>query len=183
MRQSIGKRLVAWCQANNLFLNIRKMKKLVIDFRKWGGVYTPVYQWWSGLSNSFFGVNTTTNFPYSNQIDAMLKQVHQCYFFKKAVEIHHISNKSYQFIQIYHKKPNHIGICHNLVMASKCRVVTLPSPSRKPLALCTPSTIPTALGKQPTSSRTTQPCHPLFSPLLSSRRYESMFHQTQEDLL
>lgn len=34
--------VVGWCQANNFFLKINNMKELLIDFRKWDGVYALV---------------------------------------------------------------------------------------------------------------------------------------------
>lgn len=61
-------------------LNISKVKVLVIDFRKQGGVHIPRQQQQAEMevvkSFNFLGVNIINNLFWSNHIDAMVKKAH-----------------------------------------------------------------------------------------------------------
>jgi hypothetical protein len=35
--------LAVWCQENNLSLNIKKTKELIVDYRKRGGEHAPIH--------------------------------------------------------------------------------------------------------------------------------------------
>lgn len=65
---------VTWCQGKILSLNVSKTKIVVIDFRKWSEVYSPVHindalvEIAKGIW--FLDVNLTTNLSWSNHIDS-----------------------------------------------------------------------------------------------------------------
>lgn len=71
--------LVTWCQSNNLFLNINKTKKLVIDFKKEVGVHTSVCinaaEVEMAESFRFLGMNITNNLSGTTN-EAMAKEAH-----------------------------------------------------------------------------------------------------------
>eukprot|EP00061_Rhincodon_typus_P015751 g43605.t1 len=74
-----------WCNENNLFLNISKPKKLIIDFRKKGGEHTPIYLNGSEVerlkSIKFFGVTITNDLSWTCHVDVTVKKAEQHLFF------------------------------------------------------------------------------------------------------
>eukprot|EP00061_Rhincodon_typus_P010757 g35287.t1 len=74
-----------WCNENNLSLNVRRTKELIVDFRKKGGEHTPIYingaevERLEGLK--FFGVTITENLSWTSCVDVMVKKAQQCLFF------------------------------------------------------------------------------------------------------
>ncbi len=81
--------LSEWCTENNLLLNIRKTKELIIDFRKKGEkTHTSVYR--SGAeveqvnSFRFLGISITKNLSWSSHISNLVKKAQKrLYFLRK----------------------------------------------------------------------------------------------------
>ncbi|XP_078260406.1 cyclin-dependent kinase 2-like isoform X4 [Rhinoraja longicauda] len=78
-------KLATRCQGNNLSLNVSKMKDLVVDFRKHGGVHTPISKNSAEVqmdeSFNFLGVNITNNLSWTNQIEATANKAYQLLYF------------------------------------------------------------------------------------------------------
>eukprot|EP00061_Rhincodon_typus_P016855 g45284.t1 len=76
--------LVAWCNENNLSLNVSKSKELIIDFRKKGGEHAPIYINGNEVERmekvKFFLVTKTDNPSWTSHIDAMVKKAQQRLF-------------------------------------------------------------------------------------------------------
>lgn len=69
--------LVTWSQDKNLFI-VNKMKPLVIDFGKHGGVYVPISISSADVKmvESFLGINIFNDLSLTNRIDAIAKKAH-----------------------------------------------------------------------------------------------------------
>eukprot|EP00061_Rhincodon_typus_P005722 g25586.t1 len=76
---------MAWCKDNNVSLNTRKIKELVINFRKQSGGDTFVCINGSEVevvkSFKFLEVIINSNLPWSIHIDTSVKKTHQCPYF------------------------------------------------------------------------------------------------------
>ena len=76
--------LVNWCD-DNLFLNVNKMKEIVIDFRKHNGGHAPVYINGDEVemveSFRFLCVQITNNLSWSLHANAIVKKDHQRLYF------------------------------------------------------------------------------------------------------
>eukprot|EP00061_Rhincodon_typus_P011799 g37082.t1 len=77
--------LVAWCKDNNLSINISKMKKLTIAFRKWSEGHVPVCINGAEVetveSIKVPGVIITNNLSRSIHVDMTIKKTQQCLYF------------------------------------------------------------------------------------------------------
>eukprot|EP00061_Rhincodon_typus_P001848 g15948.t1 len=79
------KGLVIWCHEKNPFLNVSKTKELIIDFRKKGGEYAPIYINGTEVerveSVKFLDVTITGNLSWTSHVHATVKKAQQCLFF------------------------------------------------------------------------------------------------------
>ncbi|XP_062916365.1 uncharacterized protein LOC134352807 [Mobula hypostoma] len=75
------KNLVAWCEDNNLSLNISKTKELVVDFRGSSELHDPIYIGGAQVEQvkrfKFLGVNITNDLTWSNRAEFTAKKAHQ----------------------------------------------------------------------------------------------------------
>ncbi|XP_059823893.1 probable RNA-directed DNA polymerase from transposon BS isoform X4 [Hypanus sabinus] len=92
------KNLVAWCEDNNLSLNVSKTKELVVDFRRSSGPHDPIYISGAQLeqvkSFKFLGVNITNELTWSNQAESTAKKAHQCLYFLRKLKKFGLSPKT-----------------------------------------------------------------------------------------
>eukprot|EP00061_Rhincodon_typus_P005636 g25396.t1 len=76
--------LAKWRKDNNLSINISKMKKLVIDFRKRSGVHAPICINGAEMemvdSIKFLGVTNTNDLSWSTHVDRTVKKAQNLYF-------------------------------------------------------------------------------------------------------
>jgi hypothetical protein len=72
-------RALSECQENNL--NINKMKKLIVDFRKKPWEHTPIHIDRAAVekveSFKFLGIHITDNLKWSTYTDSVVKKVQQ----------------------------------------------------------------------------------------------------------
>eukprot|EP00061_Rhincodon_typus_P006161 g26502.t1 len=78
---------MAWCNENNLSLNVDKTKEL-IDFRKkGGGEHAPIYINETEVEKvkniKFLGVTITVNLSWTSHINVKVKKAQQHLFFLK----------------------------------------------------------------------------------------------------
>ncbi|XP_038144350.1 uncharacterized protein LOC119785667 [Cyprinodon tularosa] len=73
--------LVDWCRGNNLILNVKKTKEIIIDFRKSRPTHTPLLINDSAVevvsSTKFLGVHITDNLSWSPHIFSLMKKGQQ----------------------------------------------------------------------------------------------------------
>ncbi|KAF7686244.1 hypothetical protein HF521_015606 [Silurus meridionalis] len=78
-------RLTAWCGANNLSLNVDKMKEMVVDFRRAQSDQSPLIIDGSSVeivkSTKFLGVHLADNLTWSLNISSITKKAQQRLYF------------------------------------------------------------------------------------------------------
>ncbi len=78
-------RLAGWCRDNNLFLNVEKMKEIVVDFRRVHTQHAPLTINGATVerasSTKFLGVHITEDLSWTNNTAALAKKAQQCLYF------------------------------------------------------------------------------------------------------
>eukprot|EP00061_Rhincodon_typus_P007707 g29678.t1 len=96
-----------WCNENNLSLNICKTKELIIESRKKGGEYGPIYINETEVerlkSIKFIRVTMTNDVSWTSHVNATVKQAQRCLFFlrwlrKFAMFIRSLNNFETNFV-------------------------------------------------------------------------------------
>ncbi|KAK3531454.1 hypothetical protein QTP70_020535 [Hemibagrus guttatus] len=76
--------LTAWCKANNLSLNVEKMKEMVVDFRRAQSDHSPLNIDKSNMeiikSTKFLGVHLTEDLTWSPNTSSITKKAQQCLY-------------------------------------------------------------------------------------------------------
>uniref|UniRef100_A0A3B1K1K8 Reverse transcriptase domain-containing protein n=1 Tax=Astyanax mexicanus TaxID=7994 RepID=A0A3B1K1K8_ASTMX len=84
-----------WCSKNNLILNVKKTKELVIDFRKKAAMLTPVYIRDTAVEivpdMKFLGVHMANNLTWSLHISSVVKKAHQRLHFLRRLKRSNLS--------------------------------------------------------------------------------------------
>lgn len=88
--------LAAWCADNNLALNSKKTKELIVDFRKSrGGTHTPIHINGTEVervsSFRFLGVNISDDLSWTHNTSTLIKKAHQRLFFLRRLKKVHLS--------------------------------------------------------------------------------------------
>ncbi|KAF7647761.1 hypothetical protein LDENG_00167370 [Lucifuga dentata] len=79
---------VAWCKVNNLSINVKKTKELVVEFRKHTHTHTHTHIGGAAVEGvscfRYLGVNITGNLTWSSNTATIVKKAHQrLYFLRK----------------------------------------------------------------------------------------------------
>ncbi|KAK3518346.1 hypothetical protein QTP86_018579, partial [Hemibagrus guttatus] len=89
--------LVAWCADNNLLLNTRKTKELIIDFRREKGrTYDPIHI--NGMavkrvsSFKFLETHISEDLCWTTNTSSLVKKAHQCLFYLNTLKKNHLSS-------------------------------------------------------------------------------------------
>ena len=73
--------MTVWCQDNNLSLNVRKTKELIVDYRKRRVKHAPIHINWAEVerveSFKFLGVHTTNKLSWSKHTKTVVKRARQ----------------------------------------------------------------------------------------------------------
>ena len=88
--------LTAWCANNNLALNTKKTKELIVDFRKSrGGTHTPIRINGTEVervtSYRFLGVHISEDLSWTLNTSKLIKKAHQRLFFLRKLKKAHLS--------------------------------------------------------------------------------------------
>ncbi|KAK3553870.1 hypothetical protein QTP70_012703 [Hemibagrus guttatus] len=86
-------RLTAWCKANNLSLNVKKTKEMVVDFRRAQSDHSPLNIDRSNLelvkSTKFLGVHLAEDLTWSRNTSSITKKTQQhLYFLRRLWKAH-----------------------------------------------------------------------------------------------
>ncbi|KAK3557277.1 hypothetical protein QTP70_026263, partial [Hemibagrus guttatus] len=78
-------RLTAWCKADNLSLNVKKMKEMVVDFRRAQSDHSPLNIDGSNMeivkNTKFLGVHMVENFTWTLNTSSITKKAQQHLYF------------------------------------------------------------------------------------------------------
>ncbi|XP_072304515.1 MAGUK p55 subfamily member 6b [Eucyclogobius newberryi] len=87
--------LAEWCAANNLALNTKKTKELMVDFRKKSCTHTPILIDGTEVervtSFKFLGVHISEDLSWSLNTSTLVKKAHQRLFFLRRLKKAHLS--------------------------------------------------------------------------------------------
>lgn len=72
---------MSWCQINNLCINVRKIKELIVDFRKGIGSYPPEHIGASVveavLNSKYLDVHLSNDLSWENNTTSLVMETHQ----------------------------------------------------------------------------------------------------------
>ncbi|KAK3548403.1 hypothetical protein QTP70_012646 [Hemibagrus guttatus] len=87
-------RLTAWCKANNLFLNVEKMKEMVVDFRRAQSDHSPLDVDGSNVeivkSTKFLSVHLAEDLTWSLNTSSITKKAQQRLYFLRRLRKAHL---------------------------------------------------------------------------------------------
>ena len=89
--------LAEWCSDNNLALNTKKTKELIVDFRKKAGTHIPIHI--NGMevervaSFKFLGVHISEDLSWTLNTSSLVKKAHQRLFFLRKLKKVHLSSQ------------------------------------------------------------------------------------------
>ena len=87
--------LAEWCAGNNLALNTKKTKELIVDFRKKAGTHTPIHINGTEVervtSFKFLGVHISEDLSWTLNTSTLVKKAHQRLFFLRRLKKAHLS--------------------------------------------------------------------------------------------
>ncbi|KAK3548294.1 hypothetical protein QTP70_009089 [Hemibagrus guttatus] len=87
-------REVHWCKANSLFLNVDKIKEMVVDFRRAQSDHSPLFIDGSSVEiikiTKFLGVHLAENFTWSLNTTSISKKAHQHLYFLRRLRKAHL---------------------------------------------------------------------------------------------
>lgn len=77
-----------WCRASNLCINVKKIKEMIVDFRKSGNIPPPLHIGGVAVevvsSFKYLGVHINNELTWTNNVASLIKKAHQrLYFLKK----------------------------------------------------------------------------------------------------
>lgn len=91
--------LVTWCQANNLSLNVSKIKEIMLNFRKQSD--KPQYIEDAEAESKFLRINITNHLSWTSHIKAMAKKTHQQPYLLR--RLRHVPNNHSQLLQLHRR--------------------------------------------------------------------------------
>ena len=82
--------LELWCRANNLCINVKKTKEMVVDFRKSAPTYSPLYIGGDAVevvtSFKYLGVHIANNLTWKHNSASLIKKAHQRVYFLRRLK-------------------------------------------------------------------------------------------------
>ena len=183
--------LAEWCTDNNLALNTKKTKELIVDFRKKGGTHTPIHikgtEAERVASFKFLGVHISEDLSWTLNTSTLVKKAHQRLFFLRRLKKAHLSPQI--LVNFYRCTIESILTNCISVWYGSCSVADRKTLQRvvKTAQRITSSSLPTIEAVQGKRclrrvysivKDSAHPCHRLFALLPSGRRYRVLCSQT-----
>ncbi|KAI4903393.1 hypothetical protein NFI96_004729 [Prochilodus magdalenae] len=85
-RQEI-EHLEGWCRKNNLCINVKKTKEMIVDFRRGRHAHLPLHVGGSAVevvsSYRYLGVHLSNNLTWSNNTSSLVRKAHQWLYFHR----------------------------------------------------------------------------------------------------
>ncbi|KAI4874104.1 hypothetical protein NFI96_018126, partial [Prochilodus magdalenae] len=77
--------LEGWCRKNNLCINVKKTKEMIVDFRRGRHAHLPLHVGGSAVevvsSYRYLGVHLSNNLTWSNNTSSLVRKAHQRLYF------------------------------------------------------------------------------------------------------
>ncbi|KAI4898399.1 hypothetical protein NFI96_002300 [Prochilodus magdalenae] len=155
--------LEGWCRKNNLCINIKKTKEMIVDFRRGRHAHPPLHVGGSAVevvsSYRYLGVHLSNNLTWSNNTSSLVRKAHQRLYFLRRLSIN-----------VWHggcSAADRKALQRVVKAAQRSVGVSLPTTTDIYTSRCRKRA--TCIMKDPT-----HPAHSLFVPLPSGRRLRSV---------
>lgn len=88
-------KLAAWSSENNLYLNTRKTREIIMDFRKHSTDPAPLYMvsvWRGSAPSGFLGIFISANISWSDNTTPIIKKAQQRLHFLRVLRRHNLNS-------------------------------------------------------------------------------------------
>ncbi|KAI3362571.1 hypothetical protein L3Q82_001613 [Scortum barcoo] len=79
--------LEGWCRQNNLCINVKKTKEMIVDFRRGRHLPPPLYIGGTAVevvsSYRYLGVHISDDLTWSNNTSCLIRKAHRLYFLRR----------------------------------------------------------------------------------------------------
>ncbi|XP_049329271.1 uncharacterized protein LOC125791563 [Astyanax mexicanus] len=179
--------LEGWCRANNLCINVKKTKEMIVDFRRSQHAHLPLHIGGSAMevvdSYRYLGVPLSSNLTWSNNTSTLVRKAHQRLYFLRRLRRAGLGSavltSFYRFV-VESVVCSSINVWHGScsaadrkalqrVVKAAQRIVGVSLPSTTDICTSRCRKRATCIRKDPA-----HPAHALFVPLPSGRRLRSI---------
>uniref|UniRef100_A0A3B1IEK6 Reverse transcriptase domain-containing protein n=1 Tax=Astyanax mexicanus TaxID=7994 RepID=A0A3B1IEK6_ASTMX len=179
--------LEGWCRENNLCINVKKTKEMIVDFRRGQHAHLPLHIGGSAVevvdSYRYLGVHLTSNLTWSNNTSTLVRKAHQRLYFLRRLRragLGSVVLTSFYRCVVESVVCSSINVWHGScsaadrkalqrVVKAAQRIVGVSFPSTTDIYTSRCRKRATCIRKDPT-----HPAHALFVPLPSGRRLRSI---------
>uniref|UniRef100_A0AAR2JX07 Reverse transcriptase domain-containing protein n=1 Tax=Pygocentrus nattereri TaxID=42514 RepID=A0AAR2JX07_PYGNA len=179
--------LEGWCRENNLCINVKKTKEMIVDFRRGHHDHLPLHIGGSEVevvdSYRYLGVHLSSNLTWSNNTSTLLRKAHQWLYFLRRLRRAGLGRAvltSFYRCVVESVVCSSINVWHGScsaadrkalqrVVKAAQRIVGVSLPSTTDIYTSRCRKRATCIKKDPT-----HPAHALFVPLPSGRRLRSI---------
>uniref|UniRef100_A0A3B1KLM0 Reverse transcriptase domain-containing protein n=1 Tax=Astyanax mexicanus TaxID=7994 RepID=A0A3B1KLM0_ASTMX len=179
--------LEGWCRENNLCINVKKTKEMIVDFRRGKHAHLPVHIGGSVVEvvdcYRYLGVHLTSNLTWSNNTSTLVRKAHQRLYFLRRLRragLGSVVLTSFYRCVVESVVCSSINVWHGScsaadrkalqrVVKAAQRIVGVSFPSTTDIYTSRCRKRATCIRKEPTHQ-----AHALFVPLPSGRRLQSI---------
>ncbi|KAI4901271.1 hypothetical protein NFI96_004577 [Prochilodus magdalenae] len=180
--------LEGWCRKNNLCINIKKTKEMIVDFRRGRHAHLPLHVGGSAVevvsSYRYLGVHLSNNLTWSNNTSSLVRKAHQRLYFLRRLRRAGLGSSvltSFYRCVVESVLCSSINVWHGSCSAADRKALQrVVKAAQRSVGVSLPTTTTdiytsrcrkraTCIMKDPT-----HPAHSLFVPLPSGRRLRSI---------
>ncbi|KAI4891381.1 hypothetical protein NFI96_025937, partial [Prochilodus magdalenae] len=179
--------LEGWCRKNNLCINVKKTKEMIVDFRRGRHAHLPLHVEGSAVevvsSYRYLGVHLSNNLTWSNNASSLVRKAHQRLYFLRRLRRAGLGSSvltSFYRCLVESVLCSSINVWHGSCSAADRKALQrVVKSAQRSVGVSLPTTTDiytsrcrkraTCIMKDPT-----HPAHSLFVPLPSGRRLRSM---------
>ncbi|KAI4893701.1 hypothetical protein NFI96_000602 [Prochilodus magdalenae] len=179
--------LEGWCRKNNLCINIKKTKEMIVDFRRGRHAHLPLHVGGSAVevvsSYRYLGVHLSNNLTWSNNTSSLVRKAHQRLYFLRRLRRAGLGSSvltSFYRCVVESVLCSSINVWHGSCSAADRKALQrVVKAAQRSVGVSLPTTTDiytsrcrkraTCIMRDPT-----HPAHPLFVPLPSGRRLRSV---------
>ncbi|KAI4894551.1 hypothetical protein NFI96_022922 [Prochilodus magdalenae] len=179
--------LEGWCRKNNLCINIKKTKEMIVDFRRGRHAHLPLHVGGSAVevvsSYRYLGVHLSNNLTWSNNTSSLVRKAHQRLYFLRRLRRAGLGSSvltSFYRCVVESVLCSSINVWHGSCSAADRKALQrVVKAAQRSVGVSLPTTTDiytsrcrkraTCIMKDPT-----HPAHSLFVPLPSGRRLRSI---------
>ncbi|KAI4872504.1 hypothetical protein NFI96_028426, partial [Prochilodus magdalenae] len=179
--------LEGWCRKNNLCINVKKTKEMIVDFRRGRHAHLPLHVGGSAVevvsSYRYLGVHLSNNLTWSNNTSSLVRKAHQRLYFLRRLRRAGLGSPvltSFYRCVVESVLCSSINVWHGSCSAADRKALQrVVKAAQRSVGVSLPTTTDiytsrcrkraTCIMKDPT-----HPAHSLFVPLPSGRRLRSI---------